>query len=107
MLKIAGGQVPTCAPGGRKHPYQDCIQIDTSHEFLFICGGVSWGLDDVSGGGGWACNFDRTSWPNERPAPHTEPEGTSKAACAAPTWTEDWLLRPDQSFIAACGQRGA
>jgi ATP-dependent Clp protease ATP-binding subunit ClpX len=32
--------------GGRKHPYQDCIQIDTS-QILFICGGAFVGLDDV------------------------------------------------------------
>ncbi|MBE9013844.1 AAA family ATPase, partial [Pseudanabaenaceae cyanobacterium LEGE 13415] len=30
--------------GGRKHPYQDCIQIDTSN-ILFICGGAFVGLD--------------------------------------------------------------
>jgi ATP-dependent Clp protease ATP-binding subunit ClpX len=32
--------------GGRKHPYQDCIQIDTS-QILFICGGAFVGLEDV------------------------------------------------------------
>ncbi|MGB6168335.1 MAG: AAA family ATPase, partial [Geitlerinemataceae cyanobacterium] len=32
--------------GGRKHPYQDCIQIDTSN-ILFICGGAFVGLDKV------------------------------------------------------------
>lgn len=34
------------ATGGRKHPYQDCIQIDTS-QILFICGGAFVGLEDV------------------------------------------------------------
>jgi len=38
---------PTGPPqGGRKHPYQDCIQIDTS-QILFICGGAFVGLEDV------------------------------------------------------------
>ncbi|MDY6782830.1 MAG: AAA family ATPase, partial [Cyanobacteriota bacterium] len=32
--------------GGRKHPYQDCIQIDTSN-ILFICGGAFVGLEKV------------------------------------------------------------
>ncbi|CAD5923671.1 ATP-dependent Clp protease ATP-binding subunit ClpX [Planktothrix tepida] len=32
--------------GGRKHPYQDCIQIDTSN-ILFICGGAFVGLDKL------------------------------------------------------------
>jgi ATP-dependent Clp protease ATP-binding subunit ClpX len=32
--------------GGRKHPYQDCIQIDTSN-ILFICGGAFVGLDKI------------------------------------------------------------
>ena len=32
--------------GGRKHPYQDCIQIDTKN-ILFICGGAFVGLDKV------------------------------------------------------------
>ncbi|MFM7635449.1 MAG: AAA family ATPase, partial [Cyanobacteriota bacterium] len=32
--------------GGRKHPYQDCIQIDTS-QILFVCGGAFVGLEEV------------------------------------------------------------
>jgi ATP-dependent Clp protease ATP-binding subunit ClpX len=41
------GTVPTAPPqGGRKHPYQDFIQIDTS-QILFICGGAFVGLDEV------------------------------------------------------------
>jgi len=32
--------------GGRKHPYQDCIQIDTSN-ILFIWGGAFVGLEKV------------------------------------------------------------
>ncbi len=32
--------------GGRKHPYQECIQLDTSN-ILFICGGAFVGLDKL------------------------------------------------------------
>ena len=47
LLKILEGTSAAVPPqGGRKHPYQDCIQIDTS-QILFICGGAFVGLDDV------------------------------------------------------------
>jgi ATP-dependent Clp protease ATP-binding subunit ClpX len=47
LLKIIEGTVANVPPqGGRKHPHQDFIQINTSN-ILFICGGAFEGLDKV------------------------------------------------------------
>ena len=47
LLKIIEGTVASVPPqGGRKHPQQECIRIDTTN-ILFICGGAFVGLDDV------------------------------------------------------------
>ena len=47
LLKIIEGTVANVPPqGGRKHPQQECLHIDTSN-ILFICGGAFVGLDKV------------------------------------------------------------
>jgi ATP-dependent Clp protease ATP-binding subunit ClpX len=47
LLKIIEGTVTHVPPqGGRKHPHQELIDVDTSN-ILFICGGAFEGLDDI------------------------------------------------------------
>ncbi len=49
LLKMIEGSVCNVPPqGGRKHPRQDCIPIDTTN-ILFICGGAFVGLEDIIG----------------------------------------------------------
>jgi len=49
LLKMLEGTVANVPPqGGRKHPEQQYIQMDTS-DILFICGGTFVGLDDIIG----------------------------------------------------------
>ena len=47
LLKIVEGTVASVPPqGGRKHPHQELLQIDTSN-ILFICGGAFEGLEKI------------------------------------------------------------
>ena len=47
LLKIVEGTIASVPPqGGRKHPQQEMIQIDTSN-ILFICGGAFEGLENI------------------------------------------------------------
>jgi len=47
LLKIIEGTVASVPPqGGRKHPHQECLQIDTTN-ILFICGGAFCGVEEI------------------------------------------------------------
>ena len=47
LLKLIEGTIASVPPqGGRKHPQQEFLQVDTS-DILFICGGAFAGLDKV------------------------------------------------------------
>jgi ATP-dependent Clp protease ATP-binding subunit ClpX len=49
LLKIIEGTVANIPPqGGRKHPYQEFIPVDTT-DILFLCGGAFIGLDKIIG----------------------------------------------------------
>src|SRR5919109_3897766 len=47
LLKIVEGTIAAVPPqGGRKHPQQECLQVDTTN-ILFICGGAFAGLEKI------------------------------------------------------------
>ncbi len=81
LLKIVEGTLANVPPqGGRKHPHQDFLQIDTSN-ILFICGGMFDGIEDeisrrigVKGSMGFGASGKRTEVTEGELLHHVNPE---------------------------------
>ncbi len=109
LLKILEGTVASVPPqGGRKHPQQEYIKINTEN-ILFICGGAFIGLEKIMkrrlGSSAIGYHFDRNATERHQGGIRVEPEdlvsfglipefiGRIPVACMLDALTEDDLVR--------------
>ncbi len=111
LLKILEGTISRVPPnGGRKHPQQECIKLNTQN-ILFILGGAFVGLDTIIGQRtgrktvGFGGEKDGISPPSSRATPKVEPEdlvryglipeftGRIPVICTLDDLTEDDMVR--------------
>jgi len=84
LVKILEGTIANVPPqGGRKHPHQQYIQIDTTN-ILFICGGAFVGLEDIiarrigKGAMGFTADVDKKKLNRDELLKHVEPDDLVK-----------------------------
>jgi len=112
LLKIIEGVQANVPPqGGRKHPHQDFIQIDTSH-VLFLCGGAFDNLDKIieermglKGQMGFAKKYDKKNKGKQQPDNTTlvKPQGGHLQE-VIPVLPDDLIISKDEESISESAQ---